>query len=61
VTTLRKMDMSPFQGFDSLDCLYAGALPQTIISDAYSVNLRKSLSLKGTNTVVIKQTEIQKP
>jgi len=48
---LRKMDMSPFQGSDSFGCLYVGALPRPIISDAFSVNLRKSLSLKGTNTI----------
>ncbi len=45
------MDMSPFQGSDSFGCLYVGALPRSIISDAFSVNPQKSLSLKGTNTV----------
>jgi len=48
---LRKMDMSPFQGSDSVGCLYVGALPRPKISDAFSVTVRKSLSLKGTNTV----------
>jgi len=54
---LRKVGISPFQGSDSFGCLYVGALPlyevvdRPIVSDAFSVNLRKSLSLKGTNTV----------
>jgi len=48
---LRKVGISPFQGSDSFGCLYVGALPRPIVSDAFSVNLLKSLSLKGTNTV----------
>ncbi len=48
---LRKGDISPFQGFLSLARSLVGALPRPIVSDAFSVNLRKGLSLKGTNTV----------
>ena len=47
---LHRKDISPFLGSDSFGCLFVGVLPRPVISDAFSVNLRKSLSLKGTNT-----------